>query len=434
MKRYFRLKMFRDYIRTELAALAPLTAVMLPLLLGITGVGIDVGMWMQHGRNMQAAADAAAIAAAWEIANDFSEEFAEDAALKEAQKNGFENVEGNSLAVTFGETDDGDETASAVITSKETKYFSQLFFKSDVYSSVAAASAVIMAGDAFCLLSLDPDAEGAFKSIGTSDIISAGCGIKVNSNHDEAVKLNGNVTIEVAELSIVGGMDIKGNSVDLEIGDTETGSQPASDPYEDVDIPDEFDPEECDFTNFSQNGTFSLDPGTYCGGITIGGNGTVTFNPGVYVLYAGDLDITGGGEIIAEGVTIVFTGSNADGWGRLDVSGTKDMAFTAPEDGDLGAPWSEFEGIAFYQDRNTPDTGTCNRMTGDSALDVNGAAYFPSVCLELGGNADDTDSAESVCSQIIAREIHLNGNPNVSSDCTDVDIQTGGAVTVRLIE
>ncbi len=415
-------------------SIAPLTALMLPLLMGMAGVGVDVSFWMHNQRNMQAAADAAALAAAYELGNDFSEQDAIAAGLKEAINNGYQNVDGNSLSISFSE--DGSNTIAAVqLTSKENKYFSQVLYKGDIYATVTASSAVIMPQGGYCLLSLDETADGAITAVGAVDIDSASCGIAVNSNSDSALDLSGNVDIDISmgELSIVGDMDVSG-SVDLETGTTVTGANPKSDPYEDLEVPDSFDPDDCDYNNTNVNGDGVLNPGTYCGGIRIGGNGDVVFNPGVYYLVDGDLRIVGNGSITAEGVTIILTSSDGGAsTGNLDISGGKDMLFTAPEDGDLSGDEAQFEGVAFYQDRNAPDDGSCNSLTGNSALDLIGSAYFPTRCLDIGGNAADNNSQASTCSRVIALTIRLHGNPNMGNDCDGVDLPENGDFIVRLI-
>lgn len=422
-------KKITSFLADKSGSLLPLTAVMLPLLLGATGVGVDVSMWLKNRRDMQSAADAAAIAGAWEIAYDFSESFAEDAALKEALKNGYTDTVGNDLAVAFGTTDDGNPKVTVTLTRKDTKYFSQVVYKGDVSATVSAAAAVLTPNSDFCLLSLDPTADGALTAVGAVDLDSSLCGIAVNSNSDTAVDLSGNVdiNIDLSDLSIVGGLEISG-SVDLTTGNTITNAPKATDPYEDLEPPEEVDDTDCDHNNFSIGGTGTISPGVYCGGIRITGNGTITFNPGLYYLYAGDLDISGNGNIIANNVSIILTGSEEDGYGNLDVSGGKDMLFTAPADG------SPMEGVAFFQDRNAPDDGSCNSLLGNSALDVFGATYFPSRCLEIGGNAGDSASSANPCSRIIAKRIRLHGTPNIGNACGGLPVDDIGYLSVVLVE
>ena len=58
-------KKLSDYIIDRTGSIIPMTALMLPLIVGMTGFGVDVSMWMMNKRDLQSAADAAAIAAAW---------------------------------------------------------------------------------------------------------------------------------------------------------------------------------------------------------------------------------------------------------------------------------------------------------------------------------------------------------------------------------
>ena len=56
-----------DHRRGERGQTLIMVAAMLPVLLGVTGLAVDVGMLYHHKRRMQTAADAAAIAGAHEM-------------------------------------------------------------------------------------------------------------------------------------------------------------------------------------------------------------------------------------------------------------------------------------------------------------------------------------------------------------------------------
>lgn len=62
-------------------------------------------------------------------------------------------------------------------------------------------------------------------------------------------------------------------------------------------------------------GTATFEPGTYCGGLSIGNTKNVTLNPGLYIINGGSLQIQGTSSqpinVTANGVTILFTGTDA---------------------------------------------------------------------------------------------------------------------------
>lgn len=416
----------RNFLSNKSGSIAPLTAVLLPVMLGATGLGIDVSMWMKNKRNLQAAADAAVIAAAWDIANGASQIVAEESGTKEAVNNGYVSGGNNTLVFSFTENDDGNDVISASLSAQDITYFSKVLFKGDIFTAAAAASAVIVPQGDYCMLSLNGTADGAITAVGAVEINSIGCGIAVNSNSDSALDLSGNVDIDIKDLNIVGDYETTG-SVDLDAETINTNASRVPDPYEDLEVPDYAG---CDYNgNTRINGDGELDPGVYCGDISIRGNGTVIMNPGVYILDGGDFTLSGGGEIIAEGVSIIFTSSDEDGdnVGQLNISGNKDMTISAPE------PGEDMEGVAFFQDRIATESNQCNSLVGTSVLDVMGAIYFPSQCLDIGGNANSVGSSESPCSRVIADTIKLHGTPNIGNNCTGLGVEDIGTVSVRLV-
>jgi Flp pilus assembly protein TadG len=59
--------MIRRFLASTDGAVAVSTAVLLILLIGITGLGAEASLWYQTKRSMQGAADAAAISAAYAL-------------------------------------------------------------------------------------------------------------------------------------------------------------------------------------------------------------------------------------------------------------------------------------------------------------------------------------------------------------------------------
>lgn len=409
-----------------------MTALLLPFLIGMTGLGIDVSMWMKERRDIQTAADAAVIAAAWEVANGDTEEYVRDAALREAQNNGYT---GNSLNLQIGESDEGLATVRTDLTQSSETYFSKIIYKGDIAVTVSAAAEVLPPVGDFCMLSLDDDDSGAFVIDGNVTVDSEGCGIAVNSNHPTAaLNINGaSADITVGDVSVVGGID--GEEI-IDSDTIETGVAPFRDPYSDLEIPD--------FDGCSQ-AEMNAGPATsssipvadgsgvrvLCGGLTIGNQEDVTLDPGVYILDGGDADIKG--TLRGEGVTIILTnsgGSSYGSYGHLDVKGN--LYLTAPEDGDLDEDWDAFEGMGVYQDRNAPESSQCssNTIGGNGAAVVSGAMYFPSQCLDIGGTGSAT--SDGICSRIIAKILKLHGNPAIGNDCEGSEAAEIGRYSVRL--
>lgn len=422
----------RKYALNIAGSVVVMTALMMPFLVGMTGVGVDVSMWMMERRNVQTAADAAVIAAAWEIANGDAEDYVRDAALREAQNNGYE---GDSLSLDIGETSEGLPSVRTTLSQPSDVYFSRIIYKGDISVAVSAAAEVLPPVGDFCMLSLDRDDSGAFVIDGNVSIDSEGCGLAVNSNHPTAaLNINGgSADILVGDVSVVGGID--GEDV-LDADTIQTGVAPFRDPYNNLDIPD--------FTGCSQ-AQMSAGPATsgsipaadangvrvLCGGLSITNQEDVTLAPGVYVLDGGDADIRG--TLRGEGVTIILTnsgGSSYGSYGHLDVKG--DLYLSAPESGELSGEWEAYEGVAVYQDRNAPASSQCstNSIGGNGAAVVNGTMYLPSQCFDVGGAS--SSSSDGICSRIIAKVIKLHGNPAIGNDCEGSAAADIGRYSVRL--
>lgn len=423
MKRLIKLSLFKKYCTDTLGSILPLTAVMLPLILGMTGVGVDASLWMMEKRNLQSAADAAAIAAAWEVANDF-EEYADYAALKEAEHNGYDgDAVGSDLDLVLGTDENGDTTVTVNLQQKSKVYFSGLVFKGDIYMAAAAATAVIQQTGDYCILSLDDSVDGAVTAIGNVNINSVGCGIAVNSSSDTALDLGGNTNIDIGDVSVVGDYQTGGSvSFDYESMNTQAAKTP--DPYADLAVP-AYGP--CDYNNFRANHDTVLNPGVYCGGITITGNNNITLNPGVYIINGGDISISGNGTLTGENVSFVLTSSDGTDYGELNISGGKVMNLSAPAEGE------EMEGVLVYKDREAPEDAQCNKIVGTSEVVLDGAIYLPSSCFRIGGNHSLASSASGICSRIIAKTVELHGNPYIANDCETSASDDIGKVSVRLV-
>jgi Flp pilus assembly protein TadG len=74
-------------------------ALLLPILVGVVGLGVEVGSWYFAKRNLQSAADAAAVAALFEVRSGSSDALIETKAKEEATANGWDETAGDTLVV-----------------------------------------------------------------------------------------------------------------------------------------------------------------------------------------------------------------------------------------------------------------------------------------------------------------------------------------------
>lgn len=409
--------MIKTYLKSKSGAVLPLAAMMFPVLLGLGGLGTDLSNWMETRRNLQTAADAAAIAGTWEASRG-EEDLVEYAASKEAVSNGFDITKDGVIETIY---DPETRTTTVTISQTADLFLTKILMDEPITTGVTAIAEYKGNDGKFCILSLDEEESQAMTTSGTVDLIMPDCGIAVNSKAEDALQLNGNVEIDVKDIAIVGDYDISGSSATLEYENMERGTAPVPDPYANLEEPTVG---ACNYTNHkvTGGGSKTLNPGIYCGGISISGNNTVTFNPGLYILKGGTLKITGGGSITANGVTFFLTNDGTD-FANVDISGGKNMTFTAPDE------TGEFPGIAFYQDQDAPTTGT-NGITGTSNVYVDGVMYFPNQELNFGGN---TAATSDVCTKAIGRTVIMHGTPYIGNDCSGSDAEPIGNPLIRLI-
>jgi hypothetical protein len=110
---------------------------------------------------------------------------------------------------------------------------------------------------------------------------------------------------------------------------------------------------------------FTLDPGTYCGGIEILAGATALLNPGLYIMKDGPFRVQSGAVVTAENVTLSFTGATA----TLYLQGGAQVRLTAPAEGDLA-------GLALFSESIAPNVEQFT-ISGGATLDLEGGMYLP---------------------------------------------------------
>jgi len=164
----------------------------------------------------------------------------------------------------------------------------------------------------------------------------------------------------------------------------------------------------CDYTNYqaSGSGTTTLNPGVYCGGIKLSGNGTINFNSGTYILDGGGLTSSVGGSLNATHVTFYNTFDASHAAGGVSISSNPVLTMSAPTSG-------TYMGILFYQDRNSPTGGwPAASVTGSGSSVVSGTFYFPS------GELDYSGSTSGGYQAVVANTLKITGSTTFRNDPT----------------
>jgi hypothetical protein len=242
----------------------------------------------------------------------------------------------------------------------------------------------------------------------------------VNANGSSALLVQG-ASLTAASVSVAGLVTMNNGGTINSTKAVQTSQPPVANPYSGITVPTYSG---CAYNNLTTNyGTTTLSPnGTYCGGINMGGGGTVIMNPGVYIMNGGTFNVQGGVTLSGTNVTIVLTGSGTN-YATVSIGNGSSVTLSAPV-----AP-NATAGLVFFQDPNAPTTGT-DTIAGGTTLNLTGALYFPSQTL----NYSNGTSASSQCTQLVAWNIVFTGGASFNSSCASAGVSTIGAGPSQLVE
>jgi Flp pilus assembly protein TadG len=447
----------------------------LPVLIGVAGLGTEGGMLFYQHRSLQSAADAAAYSAAISYSYDNNTTNMQNQAKAVVASYGYTLGTGTDQAsVTATATTFASLTAVQVSISRpQSAIFSSIYLPT-LQNSVSATAVINGGGgggsaSGGCMLALGKDKTSgtnneadAIKLQGNPTINASKCGIFSDSTDCVAgsfsESLGGNATINAGSLASAGCHTIFGHAqINLPGGVTcnssnstacTQGDGTISDPYAGITLPSTPAPP-CATANPSGG---SLGPGRYCG---LNVNGTsITLTGGVYIL-----DCTNSTCPSAQGTSSMLIVKNASLTVASGASAT--LVFTCstctsasqwPSNGLLLAAGGSIS-------LNAPTTGATAGfvMIGDPAMPLNtlfdthsnpsaclmGTVYAPNAEFDYGGTPTTgcTGSSSSFCLQLIANTIDLYGNASLNgAGCSLSGGGTGGPVqkpigsTVTLVD
>lgn len=421
--------------RDKRGAMMVTYALMLPVVLGFAGLGVETGIWYNSKRNVQTQADAAALSGAFERRRgNQAYSIVSASALREAVRNGFDSSTPNTIAVNnppLTGSAAGDQSAVEVILMQRQDLLLTSLFMNQLEVVSRSVAQVQVTGNA-CVLALDPSVSAAIKNQGNPTLEMDGCVIAANSNDSAAISMGGSVDVDAHSLWTTGDISI-GSNVNMTLADSPTvNAWPIPDPYASLTIPSFTG---CDQTNAHySNETTTINPGVYCGGIRFGSNSTVTLNPGTYYVDGDDVIFNASTVVRCncapgtdDGVTIVLTSSSSPSdIGTITINGGADVILNAP----TGSS-DHFKGILFYQDRLAPP-GPTMKFNGGATMLLTGAVYTPNQEIQwAGGNS----SAGPTCTQIVGRTVEFVGNSEiVNTGCVAAGVDPLEITGVEVVE
>ena len=393
---------------------------MTPVLLGLTAVGTETGLWLYEHQAMQGATDSAAMSAGNAIAAGNSDFVGSGSAV--AAQYGFVNGVGNaSVAInqppTSGPNVSTPGAVEVIISQPQKRLLSAVLLSNDV---VVSARSVAVSGQpgTGCVVALDGTASIDINAKGNPQVVLDGCSVYDNSSSSTALNVSGSATLSALAINVVGGVSGIANITTVQ--GIHTGVLPIGDPYANVQVPSFSG---CDHTNFSAQTTMTISPGVYCGGMTLNAGANVTLNPGVYIIAGGSLSVNGQAKMQGTGVTFVFTSNTSGSFATATINGGATINITAPTTGAMA-------GLVMYNDRSAP-TGESFKLNGGSTQNFGGAVYLPKAAITFTGGSTTGNGG---CTQLIADTIIFGGNSNLANNCKGSGIKGVGTTTTKLVE
>ena len=428
-----------SFIREDSGATYVLVASTMTVLMGMAGLGFDATIWYKDKRDIQSVADLSVLAALHTKLEGGSLKEITTTARDHAERNNFVHEQDGMLIVNnpplYGDHV-GDSNYIEVIVNQPRKLnFASMFLGDEVNISARAVSGLIGMGDN-CVLALDQSADAALEFTGSTEVTTS-CGVASNSVSSSSISVGGSAYVEAKSAQAFG--DVDANMLDSPDPDsnglyTSDPNQALAvrldDPYADEPIPAVFG------CNYNPPGggykDTTLDEGVYCGNLNLKEN--VTLNPGVYIIYGGDLSIQGT-NVNGDGVTFILTAANANQIGGIkNFNGNASGSLTAPgPDGHAAGPYQgEYAGMLIMQDSRY-SSNQDSKLNGGASMALSGAVYLPNSELDIQGNASNTPG----CLQIVARIIKFTGNSDINNSpeaCNEQGVAEISQQRARLIE
>ncbi len=403
----------RAFCSNQSGNIAVATALALPVLLGGTGLSVEVGYWYFQKQAMQNAADSAAVAAATAAGSSYDEEARAVAAqygFAHGQKSVSVYASNNAVCPT-GEPDcfavtitsyvplflssvvgyNGTTTVSTVVNGKV------VASRQTELTSTAIASRVGTPRD-YCIMALGENgAKWDMLINGGSKSEIKNCGIMSN----DTMRCNGQGQIADYADSPQGDSSPCGQ---------EAHSRPAQkipDPY--APLADNIPPDPC-YGNYSGRLVSSSNGYTlWCGEFKLTSN--KAYSDTTFVIYNGNLN-TNGYNFTGTNTSVVFSGTNPGSLTDTNPGSKAVVDIKAPTSG----TWS---GVAVYQDARYT-TAKSNSLAGNSPTwDITGLVYLPQTALTVSGAIGKSSSGNS-CFILVVDSLTVNGTGQIlvnGADC-----------------
>lgn len=393
----------------ERGNIAIIGALTLPVFIGGIAFGTEASHWFVEKSKLSFVTDAAAVSAGQLYNRGVSQTDIQNTIREKMVSEGYPDA---SLLLDISYPTSTSDLMTVTTSYQTEKFFSQVIW--DGTPIIGARTVVALNGKPACVLALNSSESGAVTMSGSTTGTFTGCIIASNSKSASSIYLGGSTTVSTDCMVASGGI-YGASSATTVCQKNLTYRRDTKDPFADVLLP--ATPGWCHKTpNFKPGDTFTLDPGCYKTSLNI--KGTVTFNPGVYILDG--IDMTINSNAVVKGYDVTFVLKNG---ATLDFAGNATIDLRAPEEGS-GEP---YPGILFL---GSSTNNTSHKINGDASSYFSGAFYLPDDHLEFSGNS----GMDTSCTRLVADTITLIGDNSFSTNCTNklgpYDITSADAVVI----
>ena len=283
----------------------------------------------------------------------------------------------------------------------------------DEFVSISVrAKAEKRSSDPVCLLALNRKEPASLQVYGNATLLAPNCAAMVNSGSSQGVQQFGSkAQLTALQIGITGGS----SGINIEPQPI-TDVEPMVDPYAHLPVPK---PGPCmDVAAKLSKDSFELEPGTYCGGVTISPGAVVTLKPGVHIIKDGELSIGGNSKLFGTEVMIAFVGAGA----VLNSNSGSEITLTSPRSG-------VYRNIQFMSDRTLDGKwkGEEWMTLSSTTLTYDGVMYLPEQDLWIKGNT--VINAKSPSMAMVADQIWVQDGSEVrisQEDSRGLGIGTAG--------
>jgi len=406
-----------------------LAALSMTVIVGLLALVADAGTYLHEKQEIRKAADAAALAGAAELtAAGCGVCAATQTAMDYVERNGIDPGDPDTTVQVITPYE-GDPNKIAVTISRDVEFLFGPVVGIDVAEAeVLAVAGVVSGSEDYAIVVLGDSACPGFKQSGSANLTVANGGIMINSDCNEALKKtgSGDLTATVIHYFDEGDYSI-GGSGDVDPTPAPVGER-VDDPLQDWVPPALGAPApgsagtaaSPQLTHLTGSSNKTVYPGTYYGGLKISGSGDVTFEPGIYIMAGGGMDLGGSGNKVGDGVMFYNTNdpshpTGAGDYDQIKFTGSGNVEFSPyPDD--------PYAGMLFWQDPlNTEDFD----ISGSGNV-IEGIFYLPTAKLDISGSGDIG------AVQFIVGQFEKTGSGDLTVTYQEY-VEVEGGVAIRLV-